>query len=541
MRSLPWWFLAVAPAGAALTVSGCNQISGVSDYQRVNQIIEPRCFFNAECAARRNDPTSVCRKDTGVCVKLTSEECAIEGADYQNDEAFIFASILPLTNSEGELSAGDPLRKAMRLALADFRSEAGGLPGRPGGPSPRPFVMLECNDRGNLDVARRAARHVAAAGLPAVLGPMFSGITYSVADEITIDAGIFLLSPTASTQSISALDDGNLVWRTAPTVDLQVEALARFMPIVEYDPGVRATFGLNEGDPIRVATVSKGDAFGAGLAAGLRSQLTFNNRPATNLENDRYFSGVRYGDPARQDVTADDYEAAVDVLVTARPHVVFLLGVDEINTEVLPRLEAKWGDGAPRPIYLSASGPYAPSLFTFLEGAGAATDVRSRIFGVVPGTNNNVFGSFRRLYGDTYPGAGSEADTSGPSHSYDAVYLLGFAAVALGAQPITGANIASMMTRMVAPGAPVVEAGPGQLASTLNLLAQEGVIDFSGASGPVEFNDKGDSPVSEMQFWCIEGTNKGRYSGAFYSIDKRLVIGAGALTTLEPIRTACGL
>jgi branched-chain amino acid transport system substrate-binding protein len=523
MRSLSRWSLALVSALAA----GCTQLSGVADYERVEETRHPPCSANADCL--RLDPLSYCRKDRGYCVALTSPDCPGVTGDYTSDEAFLFASILPTANAEGAPGPGVPLLNAMRLAVDDFSQTVNGLPPRPGASVRRPLVMLECNDGGNLDSAVRAARHaVGEAGVPAILGPMFSGLTVSVATEVAIPGGTFLLSPTASTQSLTDLNDGGLVWRAAPTADVAAKALAAFLPLLEADPAVRERLGLpaaaDPGSPaarLRVGVVSKGDAFGVGLATGLRARLSFNGAAATAAENGGDFFEYDYGNPDNPAASPPRYDEVADRLVADAPQVVFLLGVEEINTEILPRLEDRWAAGRPRPFYLAAQGPYTQGLFSFVAGRDASTGIRERILGVVPGSNGPIFRAFRSKYASRYDA--KEADTSGPPASYDAVYLLAYGAVAAAAAgaPPGGAGLAAGMARMVRPG-PDVSAGISDINLAFNTLAAGQNVNFEGASGPLDFTLETGDTNSDVQIWCVGPTYAGTNSGVQYRADGTL-------------------
>ncbi len=542
MRSLSWLVLAAVPAGAALSAAGCNQISGVSGYERSSEVAQPLCATHAECADAFGDNAYVCRKTDGRCVQLTSDDCPYaDGFDPANgplsDDAFVFASILPTTLSGGRPGPGGPLLNAMSLALAEIRGYANGLPPRLGSTTYRPFVMLACNDAGNLETSKRAATHaVAEVGLPAVLGPMFSGITVQVATDVTIAAKAFLLSPTAAVSSLTTLDDDGLVWRTAPTAELQSRALASFTRELEADAATRAALQLAEGQKMSVAVVLKGDAFGSDLARGLGTYLKFNGAEATSPANADYYFEHDYGNPDNPAAPPPTYDATAERVIAERPHVIYLLGVEEINAEMLPRIERGWS--APhRPLYLSASGPYTQGLFSYVQQNDQATGIRKRILGVVPGTNNQTFRNFRSKYGGRYDIA--EADTSGPAQSYDAVYLLAYSLVALGDGEITGAGIAEGMKRTVplAGGAATpIEAGSADdLNKAFAELAAGRNIDFNGASGPVDFDIATGDPNSDMQVWCVGAEYKGKNSDTYYDAEGALV------GSVSAFRTSCGL
>ncbi|MCU0680941.1 MAG: ABC transporter substrate-binding protein [Polyangiaceae bacterium] len=527
------WFLAALPLAAAVAAPGCNQLSGIDDYEKTPLQGTASCAVNADCAGLGEG--YICRRadTTSSCVQLLSEDCQTINGDYANDDAFIFVSILPTLQADGVTPGpGAPLLNAMRLAVADFTGTAAGLPPLAEGRARRPLVMLECNDQGDLVTANRAAQHaVREVGLPAVLGPMFSGLTLRVATDVTIPNGAFLLSPTAATQSLTELKDFGLVWRAAPSADLQVQVLANFFSVIEQDPVARASFGLSSDALMKVASVYKDDAFGNGLAGGLRGSLTFNKNPATSQPNNDYFFEYNYGNPDNPTSMLPRFQEVADDIIAKQPHVVLLLGVEEITRDLLPLIESGW-TGARRPFYLSASGPYTPSLFEYVKTNDATTGIRRRIVGVVPGSNNNVFAAFRSKYGSIYEI--SEADTSGPANAYDAVYMLAYSVVGLGEAPITGASIAQAMKRLVPPAQVTVSAGPLEINTAYDELSSLRNINFEGASGPLDFNVESGDPNSEMQIWCVGANNSGKYSGAFYDT-KNVLTGS-----MVEVRENCG-
>ena len=63
------------------------------------------------------------------------------------------------------------------------------------------------------------------AALGAIIGPIFSESVIEVAEKVTIDRGVFLISPTASSKELSSLSDKGLVWRTISSDIYQASAL----------------------------------------------------------------------------------------------------------------------------------------------------------------------------------------------------------------------------------------------------------------------------------------------------------------------------
>ena len=130
--------------------------------------------------------------------------------------------------------------------------------------------------------------------VPAIVGPAFSGVTTTVAKEVTIPRNVLVISPSATSPSLTDLQDNGLVWRTAPSDVLQAKAMV--LAVQDFvEPEVRATYMIAAGSPIRVAVVHKGDTYGAGLGNALFKTLKFNGLgAAANGGNYKQFD---YGDP----------------------------------------------------------------------------------------------------------------------------------------------------------------------------------------------------------------------------------------------------
>jgi branched-chain amino acid transport system substrate-binding protein len=469
------------------------------------------CSSNADCKGRGD--FWVCNKTAGTCASLHSTECTTVDGDYTNDDAFLIGSILPTAGPDKD--TGHPMENSIRLALADFIDAANGLPKAGGGT--RPFVLVGCNDNSDADVAVTAAKHLANdIGVPAIIGAAFSGITIKVATTVTIPAGVLLISPSATSVAITDLQDNGLVWRTSPSDVFQAKALALLMPQIEA--AVHAELpSLPQGAGVRVAILNKGDSYGSGLGKALEKILTFNGKPALDDANRDLYKRLDYGNP--DDPTADPtrYPDKVAQILAFKPHVVLVFGTNEGVTNVFSPIVDGWANatkGSPQPLprFLFSDGGEVPDLW---DKIGANKDLRSRILGTVPGTNNGLYLGFKSAYKTKFSNDGDPA-VFGAAGSYDAAYLLGFAAVAIGAQPVTGANLVGGLKKEVPPGTSI-DVGTDSINPAFKVLEAGKNIDFNGSSGPLDFDvTTGDAP-SDIQIWCMPADGSGKATSAMNS------------------------
>jgi branched-chain amino acid transport system substrate-binding protein len=247
-------------------------------------------------------------------------------------------------------------------------------------------------------------------------------------------------------------------------------------------------------DQIRVATASKGDAYGQGLFDALSPILEFNGQSAS--DNGNNFLPVSYPDPSTMTV---DFAPTVNQIVEFVPHIVLALGTTEGIVDIMGGIETAWptaGDPPPRPYYLFPDGGRLDELLAATDGNEA---LRMRVKGTVPGRKGDNYSAFslrfRGAFNNVVPGTFAE-------NAYDAGYLLSYALVSLGESPVSGAAIAEGLRKM-SQGTEVV-VGPNTINAAISALAGGATINFDGASGPLDFdNERGEAP-SDVEIWCID-------------------------------------
>ncbi|MEW5851636.1 MAG: hypothetical protein AB2A00_22795 [Myxococcota bacterium] len=469
----------------------------------------PRCATNQECLDRHPEAPFICRKSDSLCVPLTTSECDVvlgDNAEIANDNTVFFGSILPIRGVDE--STGQPLLNSVELARQDFKQTTSGLPAATPGGTPRPIVFVACNDEDALGAAEHLSNTVQ---VPAIVGPAFSGVTLDVANNVTVPAGTLVLSPSATSPAITGIQDNGLVWRTSPPDSLQAVAVNALASVFEQQ--VRTQLGLAQGDQIKLGLAFKGDGYGQGLANELFNILRFNGLSVA--DNGNNYRQYNYGDPDDND-PVPSYDEKATQIIGFQPHVILLIGTNEAVTEMFTRIENNWPSGLPyRPRYVLTDGGKIPEIIQLT--ANDAT-VRNRVLGTVPGTKNANYDRFRLNFTSnesSLPYQGTDPDVFGTAGAYDALYLLAYAAVAVG-EPVTGPRLVEGLKRMVG-GGTVINAGAAQINDAFTAVAAaDGRIDFNGASGPLDFNTDTGEATSDIQVWCVSVSSG---SGAFATTD----------------------
>ncbi len=497
------------------------------------------CSVNADCSSMGS--TYVCRNST--CANLVTTLCTTLHATtanpadaYNDDSAIIFGSIMPTGNaSDGPY--GHLVEDSIKLALDDF-GKVTGIPGLNGGAN-RPIVLVGCNDGPNEDPAQTdvAAKHlINDLGVAAIIGYAFSGNTVSVAQDVTIPQKTLLFSPSATSAQITGLEtaaNDYLVWRTAPSDNVQAQALVLHFPNVVT--AAEAKYTKIDPAHLKVAIVNHSDLYGSGLGNTVEGTLKFNGLAATDPTNTgcSAYNGPA-GGPTNPNVcylrvdygpSTDPDPTKVPIIAGFEPDIIFLFGFNEGPDTIFKGVETAWSSLSPAPtdghypFWIFSDGGEVTSLWATHPDATTPSqtdpaditteDQRERVSGSVPGTNATswpYYGSFLSEFsGSSYSGDGS-ADTIGPAGAYDIMYLLAFSTVMLGNKyPLTGPNLVKFGLQQMQKGTslPTIQISPDNLLSAFPTLALGTPVNVTGVSGPLPFNGKGDITTADIQIWCV--------------------------------------
>ena len=137
-------------------------------------------------------------------------------------------------------------------------------------------------------------------------------------------------------------------------------------------------------------------------------------------------------------------------------------------------------------------------------------EICGTVYGAAPGSpSGQQFDSFTTAF----KAANSQYDELPvfTAHTYDAVMLLAFAALAHQDNPLTGAAFALNLRRLNDPTGVSVELTAESLEGAQQMLMSGNKVNVTGASGPLDFDAVGDPPGAVDLWWwdCDAGAFKG--------------------------------
>lgn len=463
---------------------------------------------NSKCTTQLGEPATCVNNQ---CVKLKSDLCANVFGAAEDDDAIIFGTLLPLSGSNAP--SGTLRQNSVRLAVDEINKV--GIPSADKCAKPRKLAFVGCDDY--PDEVKAATHLTGELGISAIIGAGTSGKTVNAAQKVTIPAKALLFAPSSTALSISGLEaspDGvRLVWRTAPSDKIQ--SMAMKLVLGELSAKMTGT--------VKLAIISKSDAYGVGLDGALRDGLQINGAAYDDDANasNRLTQCFNPSPAAGQQPTGTDAcpvekttAAAVTALQGLSPDIIVLNGTAEAITEILVPYEATAQGKAKKPMYLIPDGPRKTELIAAVE---ASPDLRTRIRGTVPGIVTPLaqdFFNFR--FSTAYPD--NPQLVFGMAGAYDATYMIAYSiAAGGGTQPITGTSIASNFDKLIAKGSTPIDVGPAKLPSGFSALVGGGSVDFNGASGPLDFDPKSGEADSDITVWCVSNdpnTNKPYFNDA---------------------------
>ncbi len=470
---------------------------------------------NRKCQAANGDHW-VCHPTTRACVSLLSEDCTQVVGDDTKDSAVVIGSVLTFTGPGAPL--GQVVINGLKLAADELTTTP--LPPAPGSDATRPLVFVYCSDNNEVPVANRAAQHLVDAGVPAIIGTNSSGITISIASQVTIPNNVLLFAPTSQANSISSLQDNNLVWRTSTPTSANTEGLVAWAS-QEQEREIKERLGV---DQIKVANIHNGGGFGLDFAISLENDLVMNGKAALDPANAANYLRFDYGDPSNPAAKPLQYAEAVNKVLEQKPHVIYLNALAE-SPELLFPIENGWTETAYRPVYNLAGGATQPLPRLLMNN----DELRRRLFSHRTGTLSDLYDGLLTKYRAKFVGDGTVPVPS-TANAYDNAYILSYLIVALGNQPVTGPNLASMFSRIAAPGA-TVDVGPATLSEIWSTMASGGSVNLRGTSGSLDFDlATGDTPQGVL-IECFSkdpatGLAQGAtYSGLRYDVDMKTLQG----------------
>lgn len=304
-----------------------------------------------------------------------------------------------------------------------------------------------CNPQNGTDAATKA---VNIEGVVGIVGPHCSGAVLAAAGSVTIPAGITLITPSGTSPEISNLDDKGTVFRTVPSDDYQGRALARTLKEQGYE---------------KVAVAYLNNDYGTGLANAFKAE--FVDELGGEITQ---FAAHEEGKASYRSNLAELAKGDADTLV------IFDYGDGTGLTILRQALENGFfekfvgGDGMKSEAVINELG--AENLDTFVSSSPVGEQSQSL-----------------EIFNEAFKGIGGDPDAIFVTTSYDAAFLLALAIEKAGGKKEDVA--AAMMEVSNGEGEPIL---PGEWKKAKELIAAGTAIDYKGAAGDHNFDDKGDVP-----------------------------------------------
>lgn len=379
--------------------------------------------------------------------------CACSGDVDDNpqevDESAVKIGLLvPLTGQTA--SFGRAVEKAALLAV-DLVNSAGGVNGQR-------VQLLVRDDQFTPDVAVVSARELVDSGVVAILGSVASFITLAVAEQVTIPAGVVMISPTSTSARLTTLQDNDTVFRTVTSDAFQGVVLAQLIE----EKGARS-----------LSVIYVDDAYGRGLMETLVD--AFSSAGGTVLNQVPYASGK-----------INNFGAEVtELFANGVPEAVVIIGFD-LDAANITRELALY-DPQPRPLLFAGDGVSTDAFLTnatpdFIEGMFATENAPP-----VSSTGYIEFVSrLQTKLGDLY-----DDDYNEGYSLYDAAVLI-MLALAQGGENTRAAVVNNIRSVSRAESDGSVRIGVGEFNAALQAIAAQQDIDYHGANGVLDFDENGD-------------------------------------------------
>jgi len=337
--------------------------------------------------------------------------------------------------------------KAVQLAIEEINA-SGGVLGKK-------YEAVLADNSGDLTATATATSVLFGKGCKIIIGPTTSGTTKEAA-KLTVAAGALLISPSATSPSITTLDDNGLVFRTAPSDAFQGKVTAKYL---------KEKLGKS-----RVGVIYVIDGYGDMLADQFKTE--FQRLGGTVVTNVSYAEQTNYENY--------DFTPKITELLTGNLDAVYI--VSQIT------------DGAKIVNTISTSGISIAGL-TFV-GSDAFNNanllppqtpaaIMNNMYIVLPsaaeGDPNNT------LFKTNYKARYSEDAAVYAPNSYDAMYLIAYAM-----HKANSENPADFKSQMMSVSVVGDAINVNQWKTGIDKITAGTDINYDGASGKVDFDANGD-------------------------------------------------
>jgi branched-chain amino acid transport system substrate-binding protein len=426
------------------------------------------CTKGSDCGSAAN---TYCF--SGLCRVVNADKCQVQGKVFESaSDALIvpIGGLMPLTGSEDDKGIGTIA--GAQLALEQINAQGGLAQGK--------FGLVVCDTKYEATRAKDNAQLMYDdLGIQAFIGAISSSETLEVANQVAIPNNLLVISPASTSPAISGLNDKNLIWRTIASDSLQAPAMAKLVK----------TNGFT-----KIALLSVDNAYGEGFKSALQDYWA-TNEPTLLTDASRYksiqFSAVDFtgqiaslGDEL---FGANGFKPDAIIVIGATSTLELIANLESVYISKLPAAE--------RPVWVGSEALKDPK---YLEAR--FTDVWPRAIGtVIKQASSPLYVQYGADYQSTFKKPAADYPFS--DKAYDAAYLIALAYAAQAAPlKATGVELSQVLGRVSMGTA--AEAKATKFSETATTLSMGGSVNFSGVSGPLDFDGKGDV-FGDIASWSI--------------------------------------
>ncbi|WP_436345654.1 ABC transporter substrate-binding protein [Natronorubrum sp. FCH18a] len=379
---------------------------------------------------------------------------ADDGDGGGTDRTLKLGIMQPLSGDLG--SVGEPIRDASLLPVSQVEDE----------------IDLEIeyevvDTETSPPTGVQGAARLVSEGYPMVNGPAASDVTLQATQQVLIPHRVVSCSPSATTPTITALNDAGLVFRTALSDSLQAVVLAE-QAMTDLGHETAATMYVNNDYGWQLSQ-SFTQAFRSTHDGTVSAQVPLNEE-------------------------SDSYAAAIDRARADDPDLLVVIGYPETGTQLFTDL----GDDLDEIDVLVTDG---------LRDGDLQDEVDRSLDGI-RGTAPLVGGPGQEFFAEQYQAAYDAEPGIFTAHAYDSTAVLLLANAYAGQNDGTAIRNA-MQTVTNEPGE-VIE--PETLAEGLELAAQGEPVEYQGASSALSFDENGDAIDATFEYWEFDQSADGGIS-----------------------------
>jgi ABC-type branched-subunit amino acid transport system substrate-binding protein len=335
-------------------------------------------------------------------------------------------------------------------------------------------IVLDIADTGTEGAAEAEAKKmVDNPKILAIAGPLTSGDSNKAMP--LIKGKVVAVSQSAASPALSEADDGGFFFRTAPSDAYQGVAAAKYA--VETLKAKKASIAYID------------NAYGEGLATAFAE--SFKGKGGTVLATVKY--------PDQEDYAEFDFSKQAGELFAGGPEIVFLVTFNSDGTKLVSAIKTDPGyDKVKATVkFLGTDGNGSADF----AGGADPTVVDNKMWGTMPGalTDDPNYQKFAAAYRAKFKLAATVEPDPYMDSKYDAIYTIAYAIQNAGKED--RAAIKDSMMKVTKSGT-VINVGEWAKGAE---AAKAGEINYQGASGPIDFDDKGDCVPANFFIWVIKG------------------------------------